>query len=357
MKLTESFSSKYFEAASALRGAKYELVRVFVEGYNDVAFWRGVLDPYENERLRFEISIPVREDLAKGKKVVMSFLPQAGKNLILCVDSDFDYLFGDYNEQSRAVNRQPYLFQTYAYSTENYVCHPPSLHNLCVRATKNDRMIFDFEEFMAAYSRTIYPLFIWYVLSARKSAQRTFTLNDFRNTVRINYLDVRENGRYTLEWLARQVEKRIGILESRLPGGAWTQEMEDLQHQLRKRGVTEDNIYYFMQGHTLKDFVVLPVLQSVCDRLREQTNRMIADSTRQGVSLRNELSNYNNSLRKIEEILDDNESYRKCFLYEYLANDIYHYICREFPDTQQALDTRSEIVGKPSRGNELSVEV
>jgi hypothetical protein len=348
VKLTETFSSKYFDAANVLKGAKYELVRVFVEGYNDVAFWRGVLDPYENDKLRFEISVPVREDLAKGKKVVMGFLPQAGKNLILCVDSDFDYLHGDFNEQSRAVNREPYLFQTYAYATENYLCHPPSLHGLCVRATKNDRMIFDFEEFMAGYSKTIYPLFIWYVLSAKKSSQRTFPLNDFRNTVRINYLDIRENGRYTLEWLERQVEKRIKILEQRLRDGVWTQEMEDLRRQVEKRGVTEENIYYFMQGHTLKDYVVLPVLQTVCDRLRELTNRMISDSTREGVSLRNELSNYHNSLRKIEEILDDNEAYKKCFLYEYLAHDIYDYICRDFPDTQEGLDTRSEIIGKSS---------
>ena len=332
-KLTETFSSRYFDAANALRGAKYELVHVFVEGYNDVAFWRGVLDPYENEKLKFEISVPVREDLAKGKKVVMGFLPQSGKNLILCIDSDFDYLFGDFNEQSRAVNREPYLFQTYTYATENYVCHPPSLHSLCVRATKNDRNIFDFEQFMEEYSKVIYPLFIWYALSARKSSHKAFPLNDFKNTVRINYLDIRENGRYTLEWLQKQVDKRIKILERRLRDGEWTQEMEDFQRQVQKRGVTESNVYYFMQGHTLKDFVVLPTLQAVCDKLREQTHRMITDSTREGVSLKNELSNYSNSLRNIKEILDDNEAYKKCFLYELLANDIHRYISRDFPGT------------------------
>lgn len=346
-KLTETFSSKYFDAANVLRGTKYELVRVFVEGYDDIAFWREVLDPYENDKLKFEITVPVRNDLAKGKKVVMGFLPQAGKNLILCVDSDFDYLFGDYNEQSRTVNRQPFLFQTYTYSTENYVCHPPSLHGLCVKATKNDRAIFDFEEFFAEYSRIVYPAFIWYALSARKNSQKMFTLNDFRNTVRVNYLDLRENGRYTLEWLKRQVEKRVKILERRLPNGAWTQEMTDFQRQIRKRGVTEENIFYFMQGHTLKDHVALPVLQVVCTKLRELTNKTIAESTREGVSLKNELSNYNNSLRDIDELLDDNVNYKHCFLYEYLAGDIYNYVCRHFPDTQKDLDTSSEIMGMP----------
>ncbi len=346
-KLTETFSSQYFQAANVLRGTKHELVRVFVEGYDDVAFWRGVLDPYENDRLKFEISVPVRSDLAKGKKVVMSFLPQAGKNLILCVDSDFDYLFGDHNEQSRTVNRQPFLFQTYTYATENYLCHPPSLHGLCVKATKNDRVVFDFETFFAEYSRIVYPAFVRYALSARKNSQKMFTLNDFRNTVRVNYLDLRENGRYTLEWLQRQVEKRVKILERRLPNGAWAQEMADFQEQIRKRGVREENIFYFMQGHTLKDHVVLPVLQVVCAKLRELTNKTIAESTREGVSLRNELSNYNNSLREVDDILEGNGEYKKCFLYEYLANDIYRYICGHFPETQQGLDLHSEIVGVP----------
>ena len=347
-KLTETFSSKYFDAVNAIRGGKHQLVRVFVEGYNDVAFWRSVLDPYENDDLKFEISVPVREDLAKGKKVVMNFLPQTGKNLILCVDSDFDYLFGDFNDQSKLVNRSPYLFHTYAYATENFVCYPPSLHALCVKATKNDAKIFDFEEFMAEYSKIIYPVFIWYSFSARRSSQKSFTLNDFKNTIRVNYLDVRENGKATLEWLERQVDKRLKILQRRLKNGEWTQAMEDFERQIQKRGVTRENVYLFMQGHTLKDNVVLPILQAVCDKLREMSNQMIADSTREGVSLRNELSNYNNALRNIKEILEDNDNYRKCFLYEYLAHDIYDYVCKDFPETQANLDLNPDLVGRPS---------
>lgn len=347
-KLTETFSSKYFDAVNVIKGAKYQLIRVFVEGYDDVAFWRGVLDPYENEQLKFEISVPVREDLAKGKKVVMNFLPQAGKNLILCVDSDFDYLFGDFSRQSWLVNHSPYLFQTYTYSTENFVCYPPSLHWLCVRATKNDKIIFDFETFMAEYSKVIYPAFLWYAYSARQSSQKDFTLNDFKSTVRINYLDIRENGQYTLEWVKKQVDKRIKILENRRKDGRWREGMAIFEKEVRKRGVKEDNIFYFMQGHTLKDNVILPILEAVCAKLRELTNQMIADSTREGVALKNELSNYNNSLRSIKEILEDNENYKKCFLYEFLAYDINQYICRDFPETQDNLDIRSDLIGKPA---------
>ena len=50
------------------RGCK--LIMVYVEGYEDIAFWRGVFDDYESEEFMFEITVPLRDDLAKGKKVV-----------------------------------------------------------------------------------------------------------------------------------------------------------------------------------------------------------------------------------------------------------------------------------------------
>ena len=325
-RLTRTFSSEYFVAARRLKGLKYRLVKVFVEGYDDVSFWRGVFDEFETDALRFEITVPVRGDLAKGKKVVMSFIPQSGKDLILCVDSDFDYLFGDHNEQSRQVNRSPYLFHTYAYATENYQCYPPSLHGMCVRATKNDTKIFDFEDFMREYSQIVYPLFLWYAFSAKRHSPHAFTLTDFRNAVRINYLDPRDNGATTLEWLRKQVGKRLATLEKRF--ARRKEELKAFEREIRDKGVCEENVFLFMQGHTLKDNVVLVVLQAVCQTLRELSNNLILNSERKGVALRNELSNYNNSLRNVREILEDNAGYKNCFLYRKLLEDIRRYVAR-----------------------------
>ena len=65
------------------------LVKVYVEGYEDVAFWRGIFDHFQNPYLRFEISVPDRGDLPKGKKVLMGMIPRSSEELLLCVDSDF----------------------------------------------------------------------------------------------------------------------------------------------------------------------------------------------------------------------------------------------------------------------------
>lgn len=170
------------------------LVRVYVEGYEDVAFWRGIFDHFQNPYMRFEISVPNRADLPKGKKVLMGMIPRSSDELILCVDSDFDFLFADRTEQSREVNNARYMFHTYAYATENFLCYAPSLHNVCVKATKNDTRIFDFVRFMHEYSCTIYPLFLWYAYSAQLSSENVFPLIDFKSAVRIGYLDLADNG-------------------------------------------------------------------------------------------------------------------------------------------------------------------
>ena len=303
-----------------------KLVRVFVEGYEDVAFWRAIFDHFDNPYLRFEISVPNREDLPKGKKVLMSMIPQSGEELLLCVDSDFDDLFGDKTEQSREINEAEFMFHTYTYATENYLCYAPSLHNVCVKATKNDCHIFDFVMFMAEYSRVIYPVFLWYAYSAQLSYESIFTLQEFKNTVRLGYLEIECNGAETLAWLDRQVQRKLRRLEDENP--QICEKIAAFGEHLRTKGVEPENTYLFMHGHTLMDNVVMPMLSSVCDKLRSMSVAKINSSKKQGLSLKNEMSNYMNTLRSIRDVLLDNENYTSCPLYAKLREDIQRYIDR-----------------------------
>ena len=302
------------------------LVKVYVEGYEDVAFWRGIFDHFQNPYLRFEISVPDRGDLPKGKKVLLGTIPRSSEELLLCVDSDFDYLFAGRTEQSREVLGARYMFHTYAYATENYLCYAPSLHNVCVKATKNDTRIFDFVQFMHDYSCTIYPLFIWYAFSAQLASENVFPLVDFKASVRLGYLDLEQNGARTIEWLRRNVEKREKLLCQRNP--RMMEPMKRFEEQLRERGVRPENTYLFMHGHTLMDNVVMILLNSVCEKLRAMSIARITASQKQGVALKNEMSNYTNSLRSIRDVLLDNENYTKCPLYKRLQRDIERYIAR-----------------------------
>ena len=301
------------------------LVQVYVEGYEDVAFWRGIFDHFRNPYLRFEISVPNRDDLPKGKKVLMSMLDKVDKErVLLCVDSDFDYLFAGETEQSERILNADNMFHTYTYATENYLCYAPSLRNVCVKATKNDTRIFDFVRFMAAYSEIIYPLFLWYVYSARHSTENVFTLAEFRAAVRLGYVDIRHNGEGTLAWLQRNVERRHQALTNDNP--EMCEAVEALGTQLKKCGVERGNCYLFMHGHTLMDNVTMPLLSAVCDKLRQLSVAKINNSKVEGVALKNELQNYTNTLRSIRDVLLDNENYTSCPLYKRLRDDIQTYL-------------------------------
>lgn len=305
-----------------------QLIKVFVEGYEDVAFWRGIFDHYEREaasRFTFEISVPLREDLAKGKKVVLRHAEEADpRTMLFCVDSDFDFLFDNQTDMARFINNTPNVFHTYAYATENYLCYAPTLHNICVRATKNDTRIFDFEEFFEQYSRRIYDLFIWYAYSAHTNAPSIFPLLDFKAAVKVNYLDFPDNGAPTLEWVERQARRKLESLERHHPDIA--ENIPVFEKHLRKRGVNEDNCYLFMHGHTLMDNVVMPVLDGVCDRLKYISSERINNSARRGVSLSNEQSNYKNAQQDARTGLLFNENYKECFLYENVKSDIDNYL-------------------------------
>ena len=300
------------------------LVRVFVEGYEDVAFWRGIFDHFSNPYLRFEISVPTRKDLPKGKKVLLSMAHEADEELLLCMDSDFDYLFDDEDEVSRQIVESPFMFHTYTYATENYLCYAPSLHNVCVKAVKNDAHIFDFEQFMADYSRTIYPLFLWYAYSASRKTENVLPLIDFKSSVRIGYLDIEANGANTIAWLKRNVERRVTSLEEDNP--EMTSEIPAFAERIKKKGVEPELTYLFMHGHTLMDNVVLTVLSGVCEKLRQISLSQIICSSKEGVALKNEMSNYTNTLRSIRDVLLDNENYTSSPLYKRLKADIQRYI-------------------------------
>lgn len=306
------------------RDPSKKLVEVFVEGYEDVAFWRGIFDNYECGRYTFEIGVPPREDLAKGKKVILGMIPESSPTRLLCVDSDFDHLLGNSNGQSHLVNNSPYLFHTYAYATENFLCYGPSLHNVCVKATKNDARIFDFEKFLREYSHAIYPLFLWYAYSAFLKTENVFTLLEFKGAVKLNYLEVADNGRDTIAWLHRQVEKWLHILDERYTG--MSDKLSRFEELLVERGLTREDTYMYMQGHTLLDNVVIPALNAVCDKLKLMSTIRIDTSTKTGVALKNEISNYQNSLRPVRDVLLDNEQYKQSPLYKRLKKDIENYL-------------------------------
>ena len=216
-RLTENLSSLYIGAANSLKPkqAKRKIV-AYVESYDDISFWRSLLAEYENDKRYFEVMLPSRSSLAKGKKsVLMNELgSRLGENMIACVDSDYDYLLQGRTQTSRYIINSPYVLQTYAYAIENYHCYAEGLHEACVTATLNDHKLIDFPAFMKLYSEIAYPLFIWSVWFYRQHNLSEFSLLDFCSFVKLDQVSTRHPEK-SLEIMSKKVNRKLHELERR----------------------------------------------------------------------------------------------------------------------------------------------
>lgn len=321
-RLTDNLSSLYIEAANRLQPKRArKRVVAYVESYDDVLFWRSVLADYEDETRYFEVMLPSKSTLAKGKKtVLMNQLGQRlGAYMIACVDSDYDYLLQGRTQTSRYMLECPYVLQTYAYAIENYLCCAETLHEAVVTATLNDHSLIDLEEFMRQYSTIAHPLFVWSIWFYRRHNLSEFSLMDFCSFVRLDTVNPRRPVD-CLEQMAKRVRKKLGHLQKEHPEAA--EEIQLLGEELRTLGVRPDNTYMFIQGHHLMNNVVLRLLTPLCTLLRREREEDIHRLARHKMQLQNELTAYDRSVIGVDQVLRKNTAYKVSPVYALIRKDV-----------------------------------
>ena len=221
----------------------------------------------------------------------------------------------------------PYIFHTYAYAIENYQCYAKGLHETCVMVTLNDRRIFDFEHFLEAYSRTIWPLFVWHMLFYIRFRKMSMHLDmaEFDKVIVLPSVRIRDP-QWAIDYLAKKVKAKLFQLERHFPKHkVYLPEMETYLHNL---GVTETNTYLYIQGHHLFDLVVSPIVQSVCDALRNDRENEIRDRAIHSEQARTEMACYENSLGKVKMMMKKNTFYQFSPEFQKIQADIEEYLKR-----------------------------
>lgn len=334
-RLTDHLNASYLSAANVLRGKKARRkIVAYVESYDDIFFWRTVLSSFEDETRYFEVTLPSHERLERGKKSVLMnlLLQRVGQHMIACVDADYDYLLQGATETSRQVCGSPYVFHTYVYAIENYQCYAPSLHDLCVAATLNDHATFDFEDFFARYSEAIFPLFVWSVWHYRKELYRQFSLSDFNKVIETGTFRAKD-AETILAAVRRKVGRKVEQLQKHHPRAKV--EWQKLKDELKALGLTPRTTYLYVQGHHLKDNVVVPLLRKVCGQLVQEREGEIRRTAIHGTQCRNELSSYSHSTNDVEPLLRRNIGYMRSEPFQRLQADIARFLEQDGHFTSQ----------------------
>lgn len=330
-RLTDNINSQYFEAINKMtpKNARRRIV-VYVESYDDVFFWRSVLGRYEDDKLTFDIMLPSRnQHLDRGKKAAISnMLKGVGRDMIACVDADYDYILQGATEMSRQMLENPYIFHTYAYAIENFQCYAKGLHETCVMVTLNDHRIFNFERFLQSYSQTIWPLFVWHVVFLqRRKMTMHFDMCEFNKVVVLPSVRI-QNPKWAIEYLSKKVRAKMFQMERRFP--KLKDALPETERMLRDLGINDNNTYLYIQGHHLFDLVVSPVVQTVCDILRNEQENDIRDRAVHSEQARTEIACYENSLGKVKMMMKKNTYYQFSPEFQKILADVERYLEKDF---------------------------
>ena len=267
--------------------------------------------------------------LDRGKKAAISnMLKGVGRDMIACVDADYDYILQGATEMSRQMLENPYIFHTYAYAIENFQCYAKGLHETCVMVTLNDHRIFNFERFLLSYSQTIWPLFVWHVVFLqRRKMTMHFDMCEFNKVVVLPSVHI-QNPKWAIEYLSKKVRAKMFQMERRFP--KLKDALPETERMLRDLGINDNNTYLYIQGHHLFDLVVSPVVQTVCDILRNEQENDIRDRAVHSEQARTEIACYENSLGKVKMMMKKNTYYQFSPEFQKILADVERYLEKDF---------------------------
>lgn len=326
--LLDKYDNKTLEKRNLLN--KTARIQVFVESEDDVPFWSYILiecglknvhiSPYTNVSSQ-------QMGIHRGKTSVLSLAPKTGRNLILCVDSDYDYLLDGFTSTSELINTNPFIFQTYTYATENYRCWAPSLEQIVIESTLCDASeLFDFEEFMSEFSEIIYVLFLYSVYYHYENVVNrnpVFSIHDFNEVIQLEKVDFLKKGKPQLENLKKRVAQQLKILPP-----IEHNVLEDIKKRFLQLGLTPNKTYLFVQGHAIFDKVVLMLLKPIVEYLRKSKEtefHLQAKSTKEKI---NKINQHRNQVVDISTVLSLNKNFKTCFLFEKIRQDFQLFVSK-----------------------------
>lgn len=299
--MDEFLDTEYYEKEGVFLDVE---ITAYVEGFEDDIFWRDIFAKYAPS-LKINFYPHSREnELKSGVQEVLKEKNKTGKNLILCIDSDFRYLL-----QDNSISENPYIFQTYTYSIENHKCAPRNLNRIVKTATLVDGN-FDFITFLKQYSQTVYPLFLYLIYFEKKKSEKiqneewitgeecVITEKKLKEIIGIpsHEVTVDNHAQTTIEAL----EKRVTAFINEIKVKHDTIDLTEIENDLRNHfEIESSDVFWYINGHLIYDNVVLLMLNKLILSYKKQQKQKY-DSMPTTKMVQTKYREYQNYLKNIK---------------------------------------------------------
>ncbi len=297
-------------------------ITCYVEGMEDIHFWKDVFDSFAPELNIIFYPYSRENNLTSGKQTVLSErnLKNAGPNLILCVDSDLEYLL-----KNQPLFSHPYIFHTYAYSIENYKISPAALARIVEKSSYPDANIrsFSFVDFIKDYSKATYPLlrYILYFekqkleqiankqahivsesLISEKELKSVFCLKPSEICLTDNANEVITGLKNRVSNLIEQIKKKHTNID-----------LSHIDKTLSELNVQKTDTYWYLNGHIMYDCVAKIVMGKVISDYRQEKRQWFKLQEPTEI-LKAKQKEYHNLLKNIDWKTLVNDGYMYCLI-------------------------------------------
>ena len=277
--ILDAANSEYVRHENYLRTSlQLQEVIIYVEGWDDIDFWRECVSPYIHKR-KFTIDILRDPDgkFIEGKRNLLSNIPitSLGPNMLIAVDADYDWIIEDYKPSSttpslsRVIRNNPYILHTYLYSIESYKCHALCLPGIITKST-GITLSTECVDYMSEYSKAVADLFLIHLVSV-DLVDGIYTLSSFITDVDHIKLDFSSLSlkQSSLDYLNKR-RKNLSSYVLRHQN-----EIEFYKNKLLDLGFNEEKYYLLFKGHCVANTMVRSRFLGLIQKLRINKQKQI----------------------------------------------------------------------------------
>ena len=262
--------SSYQEKSQIFK--KKQTIKVFLENYTDNTVWRDAFPKRDDLIIRFTtLTMPEDRKLlpnpGNGCRKLEEFAKSyvLGNNLIICLDSDFDYILSVMNSTADQYDEN-FIFETYAHSIENIKFYENFIVEGISRKVWEDekteslKCIYSYyKEFSnSIYDPLVRTLFLKNVTNETiTNNEEIFKVLDKFNKIKISKTSDFEN--FSTNQLWTSIKKSLIDLSKKLDSEIKLRSLESeyklVQQRLNESNINESNIYVFFRGHNIESLL------------------------------------------------------------------------------------------------------